>query len=50
MNPVHQDWTFEPYTGRNEMNPGVEPGRASKTLQVNVSHVTDKEGLHDRWD
>lgn len=50
MNPVHQDWTFEPYTGWNEMNPGAEPGRASRILQVNASHVTDKEGLHDKWD
>lgn len=49
MNPVHHDWRFEPYTGCNEMNPGVEPGRACRNIQMNVSDVTDKEALYEKW-
>lgn len=50
MNPVHHDWRFEPYTGCIEMNLGVEPGRASRSLQVNDSDVIEKEGLYEKQD
>jgi len=50
MNPVHHDQRFEPYTGCNEMNPGVEPGRGSRSLQVNVLDVTEKDCLYEKWD
>lgn len=48
MNPVHHDWRFEPYTGCNEMNLGIEPGRAIKSLKVNVLDATNKEGLCEK--
>lgn len=36
MNPVHHDWRFEPYTGCNEMNTGMEPGRANRSLYMDI--------------